>query len=230
MSRISHKEIKKTKIGILKDLRGSKNLLITFGGIKQGIGIPVFEFFNSVSIIDCDKVFIRDFNQAWYQKGIDNDINTLEKTTHYIEKLLLTQQYNKVCFLGNSMGGYAAILFGLKFNIDKVISFAPQTFINRFNRMLYLDFRWRKQISNIYKQKKKGIYDLKTIFELYKNSTTKVKIIYSIKHRLDKIHAERLKKYNQVHLVPMAKGGHAIVKSIRDNDGLLKLIKSSFEV
>jgi len=175
-------------------------------------------------------VFIRDFNQAWYQKGIDNDINTLEKTALYIEKLLLTQQYNRVCFLGNSMGGYAAILFGLKFNIDKVISFAPQTFINRFNRIFYLDFRWRKQISNIYKQKKKGIYDLKTIFKLYKNSTTKVEIIYSTKHRLDKIHAERLKKYNQVHLVPMAKGGHAIVKSIRDNDGLLKLIKSSFEV
>ena len=39
-------EIENKENGILEDLNGYKNLLISFGGIRQGLGIPVFEFFN----------------------------------------------------------------------------------------------------------------------------------------------------------------------------------------
>ena len=41
------------------------------------------------------------------------------------------------------MGGYAALLFGNILKVDKVLSFAPQTFIDKTNRLINCDFRWR---------------------------------------------------------------------------------------
>ena len=52
------------KEGILISRAGSRNLLVSFGGINQSLGMPVFEFYNSIKDIDCDKIFLRDFNQS----------------------------------------------------------------------------------------------------------------------------------------------------------------------
>src|SRR5690554_537187 len=104
-------EIEEYKNGNLIDLQGNKNLLVSFGGIYQGLGIPVFEFFNSISDIECDKIFLRDFNQAWYHKGVDSNLDDMEKVIEFLRSTIRKNKYDKVCFLGNSMGGYAALLF-----------------------------------------------------------------------------------------------------------------------
>lgn len=48
---MKREEIENTNKGILIDFNGRKNLLVLFGGIHQGLGMPVFEFFNSISDI-----------------------------------------------------------------------------------------------------------------------------------------------------------------------------------
>lgn len=53
------------------------------------------------------------------------------------------------------MGGYGAILFGNMLEVDRVISFAPQSYINRWNRLINRERRWEKQIRNIYFFQKK---------------------------------------------------------------------------
>lgn len=61
--------------GILIDTTEiNDKLLISFGGIRQGMGIPVVEFFNSLKDAKCDKIFVRDFHQMWYHKGVNKDI------------------------------------------------------------------------------------------------------------------------------------------------------------
>ncbi len=226
---LNKEELENTNNGCLADFNGHKNLLVSFGGISQGLGIPVFEFFNSISDIQCDKIYFRDYNQAWYQKGVDSEFNHLDDIIKYLKIKITNNNYDKVCFLGNSMGGYAAILFGSILNIDTVISFAPQTFINRFNRRLYSDKRWSLQINEIYtfKNKRKEYFDLK---KHLKNNLdrTQINIYYSPKHKLDKKHAERLKKEKNVILHPIEEGGHFIVKHMRNNGELKSLIKSSF--
>ena len=228
---MNREEIEKTEKGLLIDFNGHKNLLVSFGGIQQGLGMPVFEFFNSISDIQCDKIYFRDFNQAWYQKGVDSDLNHIDKITKYLEDIINNKQYNKICFLGNSMGGYASILFGSILNIDKVVAFAPQTFINKSNRILNFDSRWRKQINKVYdyKAKRKEFFDLKKCLKRKASFKTQINIYYSPNHRLDKKHAERLKSETNVILHPIDEGGHSVVKTVRNNGELKSLIKSTFE-
>lgn len=228
---VDRKELEKTDKGVLEDFRGSKNLLVSFGGISQGLGIPVFEFFNSISDIQCDKVFLRDYNQAWYQKGIDSDLNHIDKVTDYLQDIIVKNKYDKICFLGNSMGGYAAILFGSIIDVDTVISFAPQTSIDRFYRLVNRDFRWFKQIRRVHasKSKRKDFFDLKKHLEMNNSYNTDINIYYSPTDVLDRKHAERMKAQKNITLHQIDKGGHAVVKVVRDNGELKSLITSTFE-
>lgn len=229
---MTREEIEKTNRGKLTDLKGHKQLLVSFGGIQQALGIPVFEFFNSISDIPCDKVFLRDFHQQWYQKGVDSELDNIDKVIDYLKEIITQNDYNKVCFLGNSMGGYAAILFGSILNVDTVIAFAPQSFIDRFNRLINSDKRWDKQISQVHKDKNKKskYFDLKKHLSKLKSYKTKINIYYSPNYKLDKKHAERLKTKKNVILHPIQKGGHSIVITARDTGVLSSAIKASFEL
>ena len=218
--------IKNSKSGILFDLRNRKNLLISFGGIMHGLGIPVFEFFNIIKGIECDKIFLRDFNQAWYHNGIDENFDNIKKVQNLLEYYIFNNNYQKVCFLGNSMGGYASILFGVLIGIDTVISFAPQTFIDKWNRWRMKDSRWDQEIKNLYLSNNgtRKYFDLKKIIS--KNKFTEINIYYSQMDSLDKNHAERLRCMDKVILHKVEKGGHSVVKILKNNGQLLKIIEN----
>lgn len=228
---LNRKDIESSKEGLFHLVAKSENLLVTFGGVQQGIGIPVFEFFNSVKDLNCDKIFIRDFSQTWYQKGIDDETNHIDLLEKKLKDIIEENNFKKICFIGNSMGGYAAILLGSLLKINSVLSFAPQTFIDRKNRLINLDFRWRKEMREIHKNpsKKPEYFDLLNFLNKNNNPETAIEIFYSPKHRLDKIHAERLRGFKNIELIPTIEGGHNIIKTIRDTGELNTLLNSFFK-
>lgn len=63
----------------------------------------------------------------WYTKGIEDLTNNIEETIEYLKNI--TSGYESVIFIGASMGGYAAILYGSILNVNHVIGFRPQTII-----------------------------------------------------------------------------------------------------
>ncbi|MHB8789329.1 MAG: alpha/beta hydrolase family protein [Desulfobulbaceae bacterium] len=128
------------------------NLYIFFGGIASGIAMPPFEFYNASKIIDDHKIFIRDFSQCWYQDGLPSIGYDVYSTAKFIENQIENIKPKKVYFVGNSMGGYAAILFSNLIDMGEVIAFAPQTFISPFLRMKHRDIRWPMQILNVYRK------------------------------------------------------------------------------
>lgn len=117
-----------------KIISGKTNLIICFGGMALRFGgILPFEFLNYMSQTyggQCDLVFFIDIDQCWYHKGIKNITNNIDETIEYINDIVQNGNYKKVIFMGNSAGGYGAILFGsICNNVDYVISFIPQTIL-----------------------------------------------------------------------------------------------------
>lgn len=224
-------EINNSKKGILIEKNNSEFLLVSFGGINQGLGIPVFEFFNSLKLLGFDKIFLRDFNQMWYQKGVDSNINDLLLLKEFIKHEINLKSYKKIVFLGNSMGGYAAILFGIMINVDEVISFAPQTFIDKTNRLKHLDFRWFKQIKKIHSSKNKHhiFFNLKHFLNNNSNYKTNINIYFSNKHRLDRLHAKHIKNLKNVSLNSYEVGGHSVIKTLRDSGELQTILTNLFK-
>jgi hypothetical protein len=217
--------------GITYDFNDNNTVLVAFGGINQRMGMPIFEFHKTISGIQADKIFIRDFSQAWYQKGIDFQINSISALIDHLRSVLFERNYDRVCFIGNSMGGFAAILLGTILNVDHIIAFSPQTFIDKWNRLYYLDFRWKNQINSVHKNKNKikEYFDLKS-FLPKKTYNSIIEVYYSPLHRLDRIHAKRLKNIKNIDLNKVYEGGHAIVKTLKNEGILLKKISQSLKI
>ena len=119
-----------------KLINGNKNLIICFGGMALQFGlIPPFEFLKYLSSLYTNKfdlIFYIDHHQCWYHKGIKNITNNIDETTLYLNNIIKDVNYEKIIFMGVSAGGYAAILFGsLCDNVDHVISFTPQTILEK---------------------------------------------------------------------------------------------------
>lgn len=206
-----------------------RSLLIAFGGIAGKLGVTPFEFFNLSKGFDVNRIYVRDLSQAWYHRGLPGVADNIDGIVTFLREKINQYQAKKVILVGNSMGGYAAILFGILLDADIVHAFSPQTFINRLNRLRYLDRRWRKQLQNTYRLVDKRYFDLRPVLKAnHKKLKCKFNIFYSHTHRLDRIHAEHLRSLPNVNLYAFQSGGHRLVGHLRDSGELNKIITSSF--
>jgi len=204
----------------------SDKLYLIFGGIAAGIAMPPFEFYQSAKILNENKIFFRDFNQSWYQCGLDGISDDLLSTTTYIENEIKLLHPKKIFLVGNSMGGYASIMFSsLLERESEVIAFSPQTFISPIERLRFLDYRWQREIFKTYVSSfsKPKVWNLKS--QLKKYMPTRISIFVSKVDRLDSIHANYIGNMENVSVFKFSEGGHGVVKLLRDR-GVLKDILS----
>lgn len=200
------------------------NLYVFFGGIGSGIAMPPFEFYESSKILEDKKIFVRDFCQSWYQLGLPNVGNDLYAIREWLRTTIALVKPEKVIFVGNSMGGFAAILFASLLKTGEVIAFAPQTFISPALRYKYSDNRWMKQIFGAYIRgmMKPKVWDLRP---LLKNNKRKISIFVSRDDVLDSKHASHVRDMPNVHVYEFTGGGHSLVRMLRDS-GQLPVIMS----
>lgn len=231
MNKIDEKLRDKKNSLILETNNNSNVLLIVFAGIGGGLGLPMFEFYSSVKVFDVNKLFLRDLELLWYQKGIKGIGNSVINVAKFLKNEIIKNNIQHTVVIGNSAGGYAALLFGHLIEAQVVHSFSPQTFINRMNRFIYMDFRWQSLIRQIYKcnHLNKEYFDLKKFFHNKKNTSTIFNLHFCENHRLDRIHAMRMSKIRNVNLIPYNfRAKHNIVKTLRDSGDLATLLNQNF--
>ncbi len=68
-------------------------------------------------------ILLRDLHKAWYIKGINSEINDVDKVIEFLKKE--TEGY-KVITIGSSAGGYMAMLAGSVLEAEYVIAFVGQ--------------------------------------------------------------------------------------------------------
>lgn len=153
--------------------------VIAFGGISLRFGVAVFEFVKTSP----PSVQIRplsDPGQGWYQRDIPGAAQP--RSPAVLDGSLATPG-RKILALGNSMGGYAAILFTCLCGIQKALAISPQIFISPEPRAAQSDSRWRQQIAAI---ESIGHGDLVTLLE---ENPPEVHIYADSGDALDLIHA-----------------------------------------
>src|SRR3990172_2690826 len=97
---------------ILKDFSAdSSHLLAAFGGYFGG-GVPPFEFSSVSEGADVKKLYVRDFRRAGYHAGLVGLSTDIPSTVEVLRGLIAESQAETVTFIGNSQGGFGAILLG----------------------------------------------------------------------------------------------------------------------
>ena len=204
----------------------SKVLLVAFGGLKRGVGrITPFEFFNLTRGANCKKIYVRDMNLAWYHCGLPGIAKNIDGVAKHLKGLIKKSGARKVVVVGNSAGGYAALLFGHLIGANVVLAFCPQTFISKKERQVHKDTRWEgNQIRNAHGSptRQEKYFNLKRVL----GGRTRYHIFYQRRSRLDKIHAERMKVVKNVSLHPHDEGGgdHYLVVHLKKSGALKKIL------
>ncbi len=127
-------------LDVHEDLRRSDTLAVAFTGVMDGLGGIPFEFHRSISQSPWAGLFVRDTEKIWYQY----DQSSIDALVRAVNRGASEAGATRVVCLGNSMGGFSAILFGRFLRADAVIAFAPQTCIEPTLTDAIGDFRWRQ--------------------------------------------------------------------------------------
>ena len=230
MISITKENLDKKEAAVLIDKQENSNiLLVSFGGVAMGLPVPVFEFMRTLDKYNINKVFIRDFQQAWYTKGIKDYSSNIDETVEYLRELIQLYGREKTIFLGNSAGGFAAVLFGALLNVKEVHAFAPQIFINWPKRLRYLDFRWTSKMIFNLNHKEYYSFDLsKRLANL--SFDTEMNIYWDKSHKLDNIHVEELFYLkDKIQFLPRLGGGHNVIKELKKDGSLEQILKRASE-
>jgi len=199
-------------------------LLIIFSGFGDFVTMP-FEFSNTTKKLDVNKIYLRDFSRTWYHSGLFGRSKSIDETVLFLKRKIDESGANKVVVLGNSMGGYAAILFGILIKANIVHAFAPQTFLNNVD-YLKLITRNDRKIQYLHNNFSNQYFDLKNVIQLH-NNLGEFNIYYDSTNEIDKKFAMHLKDSKHVMLHPFCGGGHGLIKILRDSGELQKIIIAS---
>jgi poly-gamma-glutamate capsule biosynthesis protein CapA/YwtB (metallophosphatase superfamily) len=162
--------------------KASVELIIIFSGVNA-TNFTGYKLFSGYKV---NKLFIRDPNKSWYNgsiKGLSNDADEL-----LIVIKAITDKFKSkdITMYGSSMGGYAAILFGLKLDIGNIVVFGPQVMLN-------------SKMPNNPVSMKSILYD--NLYEiLNKHSKTKITIYFGSEDVIDIYNLSYMKNYDYVHL------------------------------
>lgn len=205
-------------------------MLIAFGGLKGGVGrILPFEFFNLTKDIETQKLYVRDPRQLWYHNGLPDIANDIDGIVEHLRPLIQEQRPWRTVVCGNSAGGYAALLFGCLLDVDTVIAFAPQTFLNHKLMDTHKDTRWTPRLMAMRRVGTERYYDLKRVLYRHKHRKTRYRIHFPTQNRLDYIHAQRMRAVPTVSLHRHESDTHQLVTKLRDSGALKKILVKELE-
>jgi hypothetical protein len=193
----------------------SSTLLVAFGGINRGVGVPMFEFNRITEPLGVKRLFVRDPRQAWYHRGLPGYSTTLTGTIHALEPMI---EAERVVATGNSAGAYAALLFGSRF-ADSVVAFCPQTTLSLKDMHRMGDRRWDDFLKPLFRA---GAMDLSLIDLAELRPLADAHVYFDQDFKVDRLHAERIAHIAELH--PGDAGGHDLVKVMRDSGTLAPLL------
>ncbi|WP_146209373.1 alpha/beta hydrolase [Coraliomargarita sinensis] len=198
----------------------SKKLYILFGGIKSGVGLVPFEFCRASNILNENKIFVRDFSQSWYHCGLKGISKDILGTRDFLRQRITHYRPEETILVGNSMGGFASILFASLLSNCRAIAISPQTYISSSKRKAHQDFRWKSALrkTKLKSLFRKKYYDLADISS--EQTDWSVDLIVSAHSPRDFTHASNIQHLPQVRIHPFDFASHRLVKEIR-NAGLL---------
>jgi len=204
-------------------------VLVCFGGLRHGLVGPPFEFMRHTEALGVHRVFVRDLEQCWYQKGLRQSGGDVPSAAQAIKHEIDALEPGRRVYVGTSSGAFAAIMFGVLTGADEMLAFGPQASLTRFRRRLSHDNRWPDEI----KKARANCSDRRHIdlVRLLKSSAGhgRVSVHFGTSDIRDAAYAKRLAPLENVFVTPHV-GGHEFVRELRDAGELTPILSAALHL
>jgi hypothetical protein len=196
--------------------------VIAFAGLRGFLGgFPAFEFRNILSSVDVKSAFFRDHYAAWYHRGVVDLGPGIDSVLARLREL--QREARRVVMIGNSAGGYAALLFAALLGCEAYV-FSPQTFIDPDLLRRAGDTRWDPELAALLDS---GFFDQRygDLAPLLEESDGRFEIFYGALDPVDWKHAEPVRELERVTVNRIEDSDHQVVRYLRDSGWLLAFLR-----
>lgn len=190
--------------------KGNDKLTIAFAGLPLGLFEVRHDFYKFTSGDGCSKIFCKDVQLLWYQKGLDTNLNSVPAVRSKLQEIVNEINPTKVTCIGLSAGAYAALLFGSLLGADVVHAFGPQTFLSRELREQYgIGYQWwGAEMEVVYeKAPDQTYYDLRPF--LMSNTKTRFLLHVGERCEIDQKYASHLRDVPGVEILEYDTAEHS---------------------
>jgi hypothetical protein len=224
--------IEDPSVGVAADFSAaSTTALLAFGGMALKMGMPPFEFFALTRELPVKRLYVRDIHQAWYHRGVPGYGDTIDDLAVRLRELIDEQGVQRLVVAGNSAGGYGALLFGTLLQADVVLSFSPQTILDRSVLAAIDDHRWDVKLNRL--EAAGGpdprFTDLGAALPALANGVTRCEVHYAAPLALDAHHANRVAAVPGLRLHAHPEGGHSVIRLLRRTGELSQVLARALQ-
>ena len=210
-------------------------LVIAFGFVSWTTR-PAFDFYGRLRKLEqasgqhLNKILVRDSGNAWYHRQIAGLGNHVDETAQALRELVRRIAPSTITTLGQSMGAYAAVMFGLLLDAQQIVAFGPLSFLDVQQARLYHELRWLPVMESLAQDPPlSGYYDLAALCRARATEHTQLHLVFGTRPdaansgasasesvNLDAMHAQRLAAFGRCTLHPFPQSGHAVVQHLID--------------
>ncbi|QKY02926.1 hypothetical protein G3257_12150 [Janthinobacterium lividum] len=218
-------------------------LVIAFGFVSWTTR-PAFDFYGRLRKLEqasgqhLNKILVRDSGNAWYHRRIAGLGSHVDETAQALRELVRRIAPSQVTTVGQSMGAYAAVMYGLLLDAQQIVAFGPLSFLDVQQARLYHELRWLPVMESLAQDPPpSGYYDLAALCRARATDDTQLHLVFGTRPdvasagasasesvNLDAMHAQRLAAFGRCTLHPFPQSGHAVVQHLIDTkriNGLL---------
>ena len=199
-------------------------LILSFGFVNWNEP-PLFDFFGRTKKLEkrfdvhFNRLLVRDLVNGWYHRGVPGLGTHVDEVVGTLRTMIRSIRPSRVIAIGQSMGGYGAILHGMLLNADRIVAFGPLSHLDPREAILYGDRRFLPVMERLQLDPPKSAYfDLPDLGKAlpYRGE---LHVIYGthpgnddgVSGNLDAMHAYRLSALANVTLHPYPEAEHPVV-------------------
>jgi hypothetical protein len=223
--KIEPEEIGQDELTYLLDNGASSDILmISFAVFPAPGGKSAFDFRRATSPLGVKRLFLRDPHMVWYQKGTPGISDDVPGVVEFLKNQIAQEKVKRVVMIGNSGGGFSALLFGALVGVDEIHAFNPPTRLRERD-----DTSAPDQLEALELEKGKGIpyLDIRDMFRQHLKPETQVYIHYSRGESRDKRHARYLREFPNVHLIEYPFVSHHVARFFAERAMLTPLLNAA---
>ncbi|MBG6221455.1 MULTISPECIES: hypothetical protein [unclassified Janthinobacterium] len=232
-------------------------LVIAFGFVSWTTR-PAFDFYGRLRKLEqasgqpLNKILVRDSGNAWYHRRIAGLGSHVDETAQALRELVRRIAPSQVATIGQSMGAYAAVMFGLLLEAQQIVAFGPLSFLDVQQARLYHELRWLTVMESLAQDAPaSGYYDLAALCRARATQQTHLHLLFGTRPdaarpnaarpdaasaggsasisasesvNLDAMHAQRLAAFGRCTLYPFPDAGHTVVQHLIDTQRINGLL------